>query len=272
MAGTPANPFVDAAGQIHAACEGEPRIVSLVPSITELVCALGLANRLVGRTGFCVHPRAELRQVPKVGGTKDVDLDKVRQLEPTHIIVNVDENTKETADALSAFVPHLIVTHPLGPLDNPPLYRLLGGIFRRESEGEQLAVSFTAAYDNAAKACEDCERHFVLYLIWKQPWMTVSRDTYISRTLAVFGFDTVPATSTTRYPEIEVPAAARDAQFVLLSTEPYRFGTKDVASLRAMPGFANKRIELVDGEMTSWYGPRAIAGLEYLLKLRERLS
>ncbi|MDH5579077.1 MAG: helical backbone metal receptor, partial [Betaproteobacteria bacterium] len=99
------------------------RIVSLVPSLTELVCALGLGEALVGRTGFCVHPQDVVRRIPKVGGTKDVDLAKVRALEPTHVVLNVDENRKETADELATFVPNLVVTHPLGPLDNLGLYR-----------------------------------------------------------------------------------------------------------------------------------------------------
>jgi ABC-type Fe3+-hydroxamate transport system substrate-binding protein len=264
--------MVDAAGHVHQACEAEPRIISLVPSITELVCALGLAKHLVGRTGFCIHPKVELRAVPKLGGTKDVDLVKIRELEPTHVIVNIDENTKPAAEALASFVPHLIVTHPLGPLENPALYRLLGGIFRRETEAARLAASFEAAYEYAVNACSGCQRFSALYLIWKNPWMTVSRDTYISRTLAIFGFDTVPAYSTSRYPEIELEVAARGADVLLLSTEPYRFGDKDVANLRANPEFANKRIELIDGEMTSWYGPRAIAGMDYMLALRNRLD
>ena len=92
------------------------RIVSLVPSITELVCDLGLAGALVGRSGFCVHPRETLKRVPKVGGTKDVSLDKVRALAPTHVLLNIDENQQATATALREFVPHLIVTHPLAPL------------------------------------------------------------------------------------------------------------------------------------------------------------
>ncbi len=109
----------DAAGTVHPAACAEPRIVSLVPSLTELVCDLGLADRLVGRTGFCIHPWETVRQIPKVGGTKDVDLDKVRALEPTHVLLNVDENRRETAEALSEFVEHVIVTHPLRPRDNP---------------------------------------------------------------------------------------------------------------------------------------------------------
>jgi ABC-type Fe3+-hydroxamate transport system substrate-binding protein len=126
------------------------RIVSLVPSITELLCDLGLADRLVGRTGFCVHPRASVRQVPKVGGTKDVDIGKVRGLAPTHVIMNVDENRRETAAALAAFGPHIVVTHPLGPRDNLDLYRLLGGVFDRQREAEAL---WHSAHRRSRSAC-----------------------------------------------------------------------------------------------------------------------
>jgi ABC-type Fe3+-hydroxamate transport system substrate-binding protein len=114
------------------------RIVSLVPSITELVCELGLADQLVGRTGFCIHPKAPLKKVPKVGGTKSVNLEKIRALEPTHVIVNIDENRKETADALAAYVPNVIVTHPLAPLDNLALYRQIGKEFGKTREAEAL--------------------------------------------------------------------------------------------------------------------------------------
>ena len=94
--------LIDASGQQHKAVtpESPPRIVSLVPSITELLCDLGLAPQLVGRTGFCIHPAATVRAIAKVGGTKDVNLDKIRALAPTHLIVNVDENQKPTVDAL----------------------------------------------------------------------------------------------------------------------------------------------------------------------------
>jgi ABC-type Fe3+-hydroxamate transport system substrate-binding protein len=265
------NPLVDAAGRQHQAFSGEPRIVSLVPSITELVCELGLAANLVGRTGFCIHPKAMLRNIPKVGGTKDVDIEKVRQLAPTHVIVNIDENNKETADALAEFVPNVIVTHPLAPLDNIALYRLLGGIFRRDAEAETLAAKFTAVYERVAQANETAARRKVLYLIWR-PWMTISRDTYISRTLAVIGLDTVPAEAGARYPNIDLEAEAGHAEIVLLSTEPYSFREKHVAELKAMPALAGKQVHLIDGEMTSWYGPRAIAGMEYLGALRQRLD
>ena len=113
--------FVDAADVEHAPCEGQPRIVSLVPSLTELLCDLGLGGELVGRTGFCVHPRETLRPISKVGGTKSVKIERLRELEPTHVIVNIDENEKETVEEISRFVPHVVVTHPLHPRDNVEL-------------------------------------------------------------------------------------------------------------------------------------------------------
>ena len=126
-----------------------------------------------------------MRAIPKVGGTKSVNLEKIRALEPTHVILNKDENLRETAEALAAFVPNLVVTHPLAPEDNLPLYRQFGAAFGKEREAEALCVRFEAAL-KAAKNRKYPQRR-VLYLIWKDPWMTVSRDTYISRTLGVFG-------------------------------------------------------------------------------------
>lgn len=234
------------------------RIVSLVPSITELVCELGLARQLVGRTGFCVHPRAVLKSVAKVGGTKTVDLKKIRELAPTHVILNVDENTKATADALAQFVPNLVVTHPLAPEDNLALYRQIGAAFGREREAEALCARFEAALAQArTQAFPETK---VLYLIWKDPWMTVSRDTYVSRTLALFGLRTVPAVADARYPKLanlDIP----EADLVLVSSEPYRFTERHLPEIERLSG---RPARLIDGEMTSWYGPRAIAGLRYL--------
>jgi ABC-type Fe3+-hydroxamate transport system substrate-binding protein len=148
--------LVDAIGTRHHAVTAPPRIVSLVPSITELLCDLGLAASLVGRTGFCIHPRALVRGIPKVGGTKTVDVARIRELAPTHLVVNIDENEKPTVDELARLVPHVIVTHPLAPRDNLALYRLLGGIFDRAGEAETLCAEFERAYAERwphARAC-----------------------------------------------------------------------------------------------------------------------
>jgi ABC-type Fe3+-hydroxamate transport system substrate-binding protein len=163
----------DAAGVEHAKAERGARIVSLVPSITELLFALKLDAQIVGRTGFCVHPRDKVRRVPKVGGTKAVKIDAVRALQPTHVIVNIDENERETVEQLREFVPHVVVTHPQTPHDNLSLYALLGAIFDRDKEAQRLAAMLQARLHEAASRAFAAQN--VLYLIWREPWMTVAR-------------------------------------------------------------------------------------------------
>ncbi|MSQ19933.1 MAG: cobalamin-binding protein [Betaproteobacteria bacterium] len=261
--------LVDALGTRHDRAEGEVRIVSLVPSITELICALGLGVQLVGRTGFCIHPRTTVHSIPKVGGTKDVDLKKIRALKPTHVIVNVDENRREVADALRTFVPHLIVTHPTKPEDNISLYRLLGAIFDQADAAERLANEFSTALKDCRKAAQGFATEVVLYLIWRDPWMTVSHDTYVAQTLALVGWQALPVASSLRYPTLELDESTiAQAERILLSSEPYRFTKHHVAELSQHPAVHGKPVALIDGEMTSWYGNRAIEGLRYLTRYR----
>lgn len=261
---------VDALGVGHAPAEGEVRIVSLVPSITELVCDLGLSDRLVGRTGFCIHPREVLRPVEKVGGTKDVKLDRIRALAPTHVMLNVDENTRPVADALAEFVPNLIVTHPLTPEDNRGLYRLLGYVFRREARAEALVARLDEALATAAATQAAVPPERVLYLIWREPWMTVAPDTYVSATLARVGWQTLPVASEMRYPSFDSGAGWLDGvDRVLLSSEPYRFREKHLAEVRA---WLDRPVHLIDGEWASWYGSRAIEGIAALAEFRRSLA
>lgn len=176
------------------------------------------------------------------------------------MIVNVDENRKETADAIAKFVPNVIVTHPLGPLDNLKLYRQIGTGFGKAREAEDLCARFELAYREIEN--HDFQQRSVLYLVWKDPWMTVSRDTYVSRTLALFGLQTLPESAGARYPKISLEESwLRDVEFVLLSSEPYRFQEQHLHEIK---NTLKKPACLIDGEMTSWYGPRAIRGLRYL--------
>ncbi len=262
--------LVDASGHRHQPHSGPARIVSLVPSLTELVCDLGLAGQLVGRTGFCIHPRAILKTIPKVGGTKDVNLARLRELAPTHVIVNVDENRRECVEEIAACVPHVIVTHPCTPEDNLPVYRLLGAIFGREAEAARLCADLAAALDEARAVGASLPAEKVLYLIWREPWMTVARSTYISAMLAVVGWQTVPEADEPRYPAFEwdAPWLAGVAR-VFLSSEPYRFRDSHLAEVAAASG---RPAALIDGEMASWYGSRAVAGLRYLTQLRRTLA
>lgn len=266
-----ADPCVDWAGVRHpplAALTQPPRIASLVPSLTELLFALELGDAVVARTGFCVHPNAAVRRVPKIGGTKDPDLARLRVLAPTHLVVNVDENRKEIVDAARAFVPHVIITHPIAPDDNMRLYALFGGIFEREHLAAAMARTFAAALADLDAAGRAIPRERVLYLIWRKPWMTVAHDTYIASTLGRAGWDTIAPASGARYPAVDDDDPVwRAADRILLSSEPFAFRERDARALAACTG---KPVQLIDGEMTSWYGPRAIEGLRYLAHLRAR--
>ena len=259
---------VDAAGHAHPRAGANARVVSLVPSITELLFSLGPGMQVVGRTGFCIHPRDAVRDLPKVGGTKDVKLDALQALNPTHVIVNIDENDLSTFQKIQEFSPHVIVTHPNAPEDNLMLYRLLGEIFDAQERAEQLVEELQRELRVCRATAWTSER--VLYLIWKDPWMAVARDTYIARALACVGWHvTIPSggwSGAARYPVIpDINAAAQTVDRVLLSSEPFMFRPPHVAELQSQLGVP---IDLIDGEMTSWYGGRAICGLAYLRNFR----
>ena len=267
----PAEPLRDSAGVLHAPAPAA-RIVSLVPSITELLFDLGLGARVVGRTGFCVHPEPAVRAVPKVGGTKDVKLEALRALRPTHVIVNVDENEAGAVEAMRRFVPHVVVTHPNAPEDNLALYALMGALFGAEQRAGELAAALRNELDLCRQS--DWPRERVLYLIWKDPWMTIAADTYIARTLACVGWEvTTPPggwAGAARYPQVDdVVAAANAVDRVLLSTEPFLFTEAHAQELRTQVA---PPVQLIDAEMTSWYGSRAIPGLAYLRELRRAAS
>jgi len=251
------------------------RIASLVPSLTELIVELGLIDHLVARTGFCIHPVERLRDIPKIGGTKDVNLAKLQRLAPTHVLVNIDENRRETVDAIRAWPrpPQIIVTHPLRPEDNLALIEQLAGAFAAAPGVDERAAALSAALHRELEQTHPEGRapQRVLYLIWRDPWMTVARDTYISAMLARAAWQTLPdahggAAGAARYPVVrgDEPWLA-DVQQVLLSSEPYAFGVQHLDEARRLCPNASARI--VDGELLSWYGARAVAGLRYLREI-----
>ena len=250
-----------------------PRIASLVPSLTELVFALGLGPHVVARTGFCIHPAEGVGAVPKVGGTKDVNLDKLRRLAPSHVLVNVDENRLDTVNALREFVPHVLVTHPCTPEDNLALVDQIQRAFGNLAPVPERARSLRRDIEQALRDTQAAGRpaRRVLYLIWRDPWMTVARDTYLSQMLARVNWLTEPEaqggpSGAARYPVLrgDEPWLAA-VELVLLSSEPYRFDTSHLSLARAL--CPNAQALCVDGEALSWYGPRAVAGLSLLRQL-----
>ena len=241
------------------------RIACLVPSVTELVFALGLGDRLVARTRFCIHPAEPLQSVAAVGGTKKANLARLKALAPTHAILNVEENTREMDAAIREFVPHVIVTYPERPEDNPPLFRLLGGIFGKVAEAEALAAKFLAAYRRLLALKAGLPARRVLYFIWKEPWMGISRDTYIANALGLVNWQVVGHRHGVDYPELALtPELLAAAELVLFSTEPYPFKEADLDDFARTQKCPREKLRFIDGEYASWYGPRAIAGLDYL--------
>lgn len=258
-------PLIDDAGRAHAPVGPEARIACFVPSITELVIDLGLADRLVARTQFCIHPADIVANIPAVGGTKKASLPKLRQLNPTHAILNIDENTREMDAALREFVPNVIVTHPNAPDDVPALMRLIGGIFGRAENAEAMCAEFEAALARLRAETAAFPAKRVCYFCWTDPWMTASRDTYISRSLALVNWQTVGHRDDTRYPEVTVDEALLGStDLFLFSTEPFAFTNAHAAAFAAEHGLAPERCLVIDGEYTSWYGSRAIPAMRYL--------
>lgn len=242
-----------------------PRIVSLVPSLTELLFDLDLGPSVVGRTAYCVHPAAAVRKIPAVGGTKRANLRKLLARTPTHVVVNVDENPKELADALIAAGITVVATHPITVDDNLHLYHLFGAVFDREAEARALETRFFEHRSTLTERVRSLQERRVLYLIWKRPWMTVSTDTYISQILAEIRWRTACHEPKIRYPEVAIDARVlADIDYVLLATEPFPFRASHAKAFVEEFATSAGKVHLIDGEFTAWYGSRAIAAFDYL--------
>ncbi len=249
--------FFDQIGRNLNVNETPRRIISLVPSITELLDDIGLIGQLVGRTKFCIHPKEALKPIQIVGGTKQIHLDRIEQLQPDLIIANKEENQKDQIEALAEKYPVWIsdVPHFEGALD---MIAGLGKVLRKEMACNQIiqqskALQLSLSTNNRQKAA---------YLIWRNPYMTIGKDTYIHDLLRLTGFDNVFGQQT-RYPIVSIEEMKTvHPDVILLSSEPFPFKQKHIDELAVH--FPNIPIQLVDGEAFSWYGTRFIKTFEYL--------
>ena len=241
------------------------RIVSLVPSQTELLAALGLDAEVVGVTRFCVHPDGWKARKAIVGGTKNVRPDRVRELAPDLVIANKEENVREQVEALAEVAP-VYVTDVADVEGALAMTRAVGRLVGRADAARQLADEVAAGFE-ALPAWPPIR---ALYLIWRDPWMSVGGDTIISDVMARGGLANAVG-ARDRYPELtdaEIGALAPDV--VLLSSEPYPFAERHAAEVATLAPSA--RVELVDGEAFSWYGSRLAHTPAALRALRQRLA
>lgn len=222
------------------------KVISLVPSITEALFDLGLTeNEIIGRTKFCIHPEDKVKNVEIIGGTKNLNIEKIKALQPDLILANKEENVKEQVEILMKDF-KVIVYNTETIEDNYYLVKNLGLLFNKE---ERAQIFNLKIYDvlNGAKIHTKIK---TAYLIWKNPYMTVGSDTFIHNILSEIGFENI-FKNQTRYPEIQVEDLV-EADVIMLSSEPFPFKEKHVAELKEF--YPEKKIIIVDGEAFSWYG------------------
>jgi endonuclease-3 len=236
-----------------------PRILSLVPSVTELLVQWGLAARLVGRTRYCIEPRWIRNTVPAVGGTKDPDLDRIRDLAPDLVILERDENPKAVADALTALGIPWLVLDIRTLKDCARALRILGNRLGVPEVAETRAKALEASLKGRKR-----KGPRTLTLIWKDPWMSAGPDTYLGDLLRQGGLTPI---GPDRYPVLtEDDLEALTPQVILLPTEPYRFNRRHESELQKR--FPEAAVHLVDGQALTWYLSRTEAGLDLVQEFR----
>lgn len=237
------------------------RIVSLVPSITESLFDFGLTEiEVVGRTKFCIHPKTLVKKVPVIGGTKNLNLDKIKALKPDLIIANKEENEKLQIEELGKYF-EIWLTDIENLQDNQNFLTELGTLLNKQ----ELALNFNEKINVIFDSSKELSPRKVSYLIWKNPYMTVGSDTFIHEIIEKLGFTNLFEDSK-RYPEISVNQM-KEAEYVFLSSEPFPFQQKHIDELqKELP---DSKIILVDGEAFSWYGTHLSRCGDYFKTLRE---
>lgn len=253
--------FVDMIGAKVDISYPPQRIVSLVPSQTELLFDLGLEEQTVGITKFCVHPEEWFRHKTRVGGTKQINIDKIRELQPDLIIANKEENEKTQIEALAAEFP--VWTSDIKTLDDSlRMISELGLITDREEKANSVVNDISTGFASLLTATKPKR---VAYFIWYRPWMSIGADTFISTMISAIGWQNVFADKQ-RYPEISLEELKKKApELVLLSSEPFPFKEKHIAEIKAV--LPDAEVALVDGEMFSWYGSRLLKAIPYFEEL-----
>lgn len=255
--------FIDQMGNTISLTALPKRIVSLVPSQTELLMDLGLSDRLVGLTRFCIHPDHVRFEKKRVGGTKDVRLDRVTQLNPDLIIGNMEENDKDQIKALQEEFP-VWMSNISTLSDALTMISEVGRMTGTSPKAEAMVSKIKSSFDALKRSTTDQAESSVLYMIWDEPAMCAGRGTFIDDMLQHCGY--VNAVDSPRYPSLDNDSLQDlNPDHVFLSSEPYPYSEKHLNKYKKM--FSQARVSLVDGEYFSWYGSRLLKSPSYFNNL-----
>lgn len=248
------------------------RIVSLVPSLTETICDLGLKDNLVGATQYCTHPAGLHKRCKIIGGTKNPDLNEIKSLKPTHILMNKEENTKKDF-LLCKEISEIFLTDVKKVTDVVELFRRLGSTFGVTDLAKKYELEILDLI-NRVRSYEQKFDYNAIYYIWKNPWMVASKDTYISDVLNYYGINNIigydpESGASGRYPEIKTSQIDQNPVDIdMFSSEPWPFRSRDVESLSKE---LKRRINSfkVDGKVFSWFGSTTLVALRKAIDFRE---
>ncbi|MDZ7806106.1 MAG: helical backbone metal receptor [Gracilimonas sp.] len=240
------------------------KIISLVPSLTELLIELDLKKQLIGRTRFCIHPENIVQDIEIIGGTKNPNIDKITELKPDLIIANKEENREEDILALQSHA-EIMVTEISTVEDALVEINRIGRRTRRSESAQKITSQISAVLNERPKS----KRLNTAYLIWKDPWKTVGNDTYIHDVMGKYGLINI-FKDHTRYPNTDLQELSElSPELILLSSEPYPFKEKHIKEIKEH--FPDSKIELVNGEWFSWYGSRMAPSFKALNEWRTSL-
>lgn len=241
------------------------KIVSLVPSLTELLFDLGLNKEIVGITKYCIYPEDKTKNVYKIGGTKNFKVEEIIKLNPDIVISNKEENTKELIEKLSENMPVYVtdikdIDDAINSIEN------IGFITGKKNEAELLIKKI----EDKLRILQQniTNKPTCIYLIWKQPLMSVSKDTFINSMLEISGFNNLIANDLDRYPELSIEQLQNlNPEYLLLSTEPYLFKQSHIKYFEKF--LPKTKVKIVDGSYFSCYGSRISKAIDYFIELRK---
>jgi ABC-type Fe3+-hydroxamate transport system substrate-binding protein len=260
--------FVDQLGRKLSIASKPKRIISLVPSQTELLYDLDLHNEVIGITKFCIHPESWFRSKARIGGTKNIHIETIKTLQPDLIIANKEENVKDQIEILAQDFP-VWISDINNLEDAMDMIKGIGMITAQESKALSIIDTLQASFQEL-KEKKIVQPLKTAYLIWKDPYMTVGGDTFIHDMLIRVGFDNI-FKNHSRYPVIDIADLfTKHCELLLLSSEPYPFSQKHIDALQSQ--LPKTKILLVDGEMFSWYGSRLLQTPAYIKGLHQQIA